>query len=165
MARKVKSPGDIKIGKKFDYLDLPENMSECFYVLKLKEAKEVGEAGNLTTVWEVLDTDTNFKIGADINKMLYPFQRLAEIFFWGEVIKMRIALGGKEVTQKRVDKWSAKYTKMMKSASSEDAARIVCDSLGEHAGSTVRCVIKSYEKQDKTRGTRNYWEPENAADE
>lgn len=148
MPKKQKPPGDIKVGKQYAYLDLPNGMDECFFNLELVEVKEVGEDGNIAYVFTVLDSDTKVKPDTTINHLMRPFQKLASIYYYKDLFSLRIAIGGKEVTQARVDKLVDKW---------ETVQKAFLD--GKHNGKRVRATIQGYLNKDSKPSTRTNWEP------
>lgn len=148
MGRKLKGPGELKVGKKFQYLDLPKNMEECFFDLELQEVKEL-DSGNIAFEWTVIDTDTKVKVDSIISSMLYPFQKLAEVYFWKELFAIAIALEGKEFTQKRVDKKKRVYKKVRKAFMNNDE---------KYIGQRARCVLKTRIKEDGETTVDRVWE-------
>lgn len=149
MAKKIKGPGEIKVGKKFAYLRLPDGMEECFYDLELQEVKEVGEQGNIAFVWIIIDTDTKAKVDSTINGMLNPFQKLAHIYFWKELFSIALALQGKEITQKRVDKLTKKHDQVRKDFMSNS---------DKYIGKRARCVLSTRVNDDGDTKVDRTWE-------
>lgn len=158
MARKMKKPGDIKAGANIRYLDIPDDMPDCYFECEFVEAKEVGEKGNIATVWRVTDTDTNISTGTEGNFMLFPFQQHAETYFWREVFGMVISLRGKSVTQERLDKLKSKTNKAL-SKDPDNALEYVLGLLNEYTGKSARCTIERYTGKDEKSRTRRKWEP------
>lgn len=148
MSKKQKPPGEIKIGTQYVYLDLPSGMDECFFTLELQEVKEVGEDGNIAYVFTVLDTDTKVKIDSTINHIMRPLQKLASVYYYKDLFTLRVAIGGKEVTQARVDKLSSKW---------EGVQNAFLE--GKHNGKRVTARIKSYLNKSGEAKTRTDWEP------
>jgi hypothetical protein len=146
MAKKMKGPGEIKVSKQYAYLDLPKDMEECFYELELQEVKEIGEVGNIAFVWNVLDTDTRVKVGSEINLVLYPFQKLAHVYFWRELLSLQLVLRGKDVTQDNMDKVVPKAKKILKKFMD-----------GEYNERSARLEIKSYNNEAGDAKTRRNW--------
>lgn len=149
MGRKLKGPGELKVGKKFQYVDLPKNMEECYFDLELQEVKEL-DSGNIAFEWTVIDTDTKVKIDSTISSMLYPFQKLAEVYFWKELFAIAIALEGKELTQKRIDKKKAAYKKVQKAFMNNDE---------KYIGKRLRVSLKTRLNDDGETRTDKTWEP------
>lgn len=146
--RRRKGPGDVKVGKKFAYVDLPDNMEECFYDLELLEVKEL-DTGNIAFEWLVLDTDTRAKIDSEISSVLYPFQRLAEIYYFRELFAIETALAGKKLTQKRIDKLKDSWQSIEEALLNNDK---------KYIGRRARCVIKSRIGEDGKARSDRYWE-------
>jgi len=144
----AKKPGEIKVGQKFQYVELPKGMDECYYELELKEVKEL-DSGNEAFVFEIMDTNTKQKVGSETSCILNPNQKLASIYYFKEMFAIHCALNGKEFTQKRVDKMTAKYKTIKKSFLASE----------EHVGKRAKLVIESYENKDGETKTRRTWEP------
>lgn len=145
---KQKPPGEIKIGKQYAYLDLPNGMDECYFNLELQEVKEVGEDSNIAFIFTVLDTDTKVKVDSTINHIMRPLQKFAAIYYYKDLFSLRIAIDGREVTQKRVDKLTAKW---------KGVQRAFLD--GEHNGKRVTARIQGYLNKESEAKTRLNWEP------
>lgn len=156
MAKKIKAPNQETVaGKNYLYLDLPRDMDNCSYDLEFKEFKLTDNEDKYVAVFEVIDTDTKIKKGADISHMMDPFQKYADTYFWRDIFTIYLTTRGKEATEARIKKLAAKYDNP--AACMEFLQNMVDNEFG-CIGGTCNCSIRSYEKDDK-RKTAREWTP------
>lgn len=152
MSRKIKPPKQDAVGprKQFKSLTKPESMEDCFYDLELQECKEIESKDGDTLIvaeFKVLDTDTKVKVGSSVSHFMNPYQKLAEVYFWRDVLALNITLKGKTITKKRIAKLCEDH---------KAALQTLLD--GDRNGGTCRCVIESYTKKDGTPGSQKRFE-------
>jgi hypothetical protein len=149
---KIKKPSSSVGGGNYQYLDLPESMDDCYYVLRLTEFKLSQNADKFFAVFEVLETDTKVKPGQEVSLVLDPNQQFAETYFWRDLHSVVLALRGMKVTSKRLVATAEKHTDDLLKA------KAIIKYASKYVGNTCRVDIVRFEKGGKSRTARK-WAP------
>jgi len=149
--KKIKGPNKETVASKnYIYLDLPTSMDDCFYDLKLKTVKLTENEDKYVAVFEVLDTDTKVRKGAEISHMMDPYQKFAETYFWRDIFTLYCVTRGKEASEENIKPLVDKSDKILEKVTSEDFKGV---------GGACTCRITSYTNKEDQRKTRREWSP------
>jgi hypothetical protein len=166
MGKKIKGPSSKGLGpsKQFQYLNIPDGEIEVYYDLQLKEFKYIEDASKYVAVFAITATDVEkYKVGSEVSVLLDPYAEFAETYFWRDLFAMVITSGGKEITDKRIEKLREKCAELVadlqKKRIDDDAyVAAITELLQSKVGGESRCTVKRFERNGKQK-TMQVWEP------
>ena len=149
MAPKIKRPSDSVGNQKYEWLNCPKNMDECFYDLEFVKCEYNEEKRKYYVTFKILDTDTRLKKGSEVSYTLDPYQQFAETYFWNGVFYIYLVCRGREISKEAVEKLKPKCDAILAKLSAED---------GPCVGGACSVRIRRFEKDGKDK-TDWSWAP------